>query len=77
MRKWQQGDRFKPLGMKGEKLISDFLIDHKVPQTAKENCFVLADHTGTIMWLIGWRISNTYAITEQTKNVLKIIYKPI
>ncbi len=26
IRKWQEGDRFKPLGMRGSKLISDYLL---------------------------------------------------
>ena len=31
VRSRQEGDRFRPLGMDGKKLISDYLIDEKVP----------------------------------------------
>ncbi|MBJ7428676.1 MAG: tRNA lysidine(34) synthetase TilS, partial [Bacteroidia bacterium] len=42
---WQQGDRFKPLGMQGTKLISDYLIDKKINQFEKEKCLVLTSKT--------------------------------
>ena len=28
LRKWKSGDRIQPLGMKGNKKVSDILIDH-------------------------------------------------
>jgi tRNA(Ile)-lysidine synthase len=35
VRTWQEGDRFRPLGMSGQQKISDFLIQQKVPLNKK------------------------------------------
>lgn len=76
IRKWKNGDRFFPLGMKGEKKISDFLIDVKMNRLDKQNQFILADGE-KIIWLIGKRIDNRYRITNKTKKVLQLCWKPI
>ncbi len=71
MRRWQQGDRFKPLGMKGEKLVSDYLIDQKIPLSEKDKVMVLTSED-QIVWLVGHRISNDFKITEESPKVLHI-----
>src|SRR5690606_26082442 len=71
LRKWQTGDRFVPLGMRGQKKVSDFLIDQKVPITEKENGWVLLSGQ-EIVWLVGYRISDRCKITPATKNILQI-----
>jgi len=71
LRKWQYGDSFVPLGMKGRKKISDFLIDEKVSILEKENTWVLLSNN-EIVWLIGHRISDKFKITDSTLNVLKL-----
>lgn len=71
IRKWQVGDSFVPLGMKGRKKVSDFLIDEKVSLLEKGKTYVLLS-ANEIVWLIGHRISNHYKITEDTIKVLKL-----
>jgi tRNA(Ile)-lysidine synthase len=71
LRKWQQGDKIKPLGMKGSKKISDILIDNKIPLHEKENVFVL-ESNNEIIWLIGKVISDNFKITSKTKEVFRI-----
>lgn len=75
LRKWQNGDKFYPLGMKRKKKVSDFLIDIKMSRLGKENQLVLADGN-KIIWLVGRRIDNRFKITEKTKKVLKLCWKP-
>lgn len=75
IRKWQAGDKFIPLGMKGEKKVSDFLIDIKMSRLDKQNQYVLADGK-KIIWLIGKRIDNRYRITDKTKKVLELCWNP-
>ena len=68
VRAWQQGDSFKPLGMKGNKLVSDLLIDLKVPLTSKGSVKVLiSDHK--IVWVIGHRISEEFKVSDRTRKV--------
>jgi tRNA(Ile)-lysidine synthase len=71
IRKWKLGDRFIPLGMKGSKLVSDYLVDQKVDRFEKENVFVL-ESDGKIAWIIGYRISHEFRITAKTKQAIVI-----
>lgn len=69
IRKYQNGDKFKPLGMKGFKKVSDFFIDNKFSIYEKENTWLLLSGE-SIVWIIGYRIDNRYKITENTKKML-------
>lgn len=72
----QNGDRFKPFGMKGSKLVSDYLTDCKRSLFQKHNQHVVCASTGEIAWLIGERIAGTYAIDPQrTKRVILFSWK--
>lgn len=75
LRKWQTGDYFIPLGMKGMKKVSDFFIDQKMSLVEKNNTWLLTSGK-EVMWIVGSRIDNRFKVTEQTKEVLKIIYRP-
>jgi len=71
VRKWKVGDRFIPFGMEGSKLVSDFLIDQKVNRFEKDRVYVLESER-KIIWLIGYRISDEFRITEKTETVLVV-----
>ena len=70
LRKWQAGDRFHPLGMKGSRLLSDFLKDLKLTTSQKENVCVLLTAGGEIVWVIGFRIDERFKVTDKTKTIL-------
>lgn len=72
IRKWQQGDRFRPLGMKGSKLLSDFFVDQKMTTRQKEECQVLTTADGQIVWVVGRRIDDRFKISENTKTILLV-----
>lgn len=71
IRPWQEGDWFIPLGMKGKKKISDFLVDKKVPLHLKKTTSVLCSGND-IVWVIGQRTDDRFKITEATQQVLRI-----
>lgn len=71
LRLWKHGDSFQPFGMKGRKLVSDYLIDTKASQKEKENQFVLLS-AGRIAWLVGRRIDDFFKIDGNTSRVLYV-----
>ncbi len=71
LRQWQEGDWFIPLGMKGKKKISDFLIDKKTSLNLKKNIFLLTSQDA-IMWVVGQRADDRFKLTETTKKILKV-----
>jgi len=68
----QEGDRFSPFGMKGSKLVSDYLTDRKRDYLQKASQHVMTDCKGEIIWLVGERTSETYKIDETTQEILEI-----
>ncbi|WP_317897240.1 tRNA lysidine(34) synthetase TilS [Aurantibacillus circumpalustris] len=66
------GDKFKPFGMKGFKLLSDFLKDEKLSIPKKESCKVLVNGNGDIIWVIGHRSDERYRVNSNKKNILKL-----
>ncbi len=71
VRSWQQGDSFTPLGMKGQKKLSDFMIDSKIPVNLKKEVLVLTSGE-KVAWIIGHRIDDRFKITSNTSKVLKL-----
>lgn len=71
LRGWRNGDRFQPLGMKGTKKVSDFLINIKLPLPDKQNVWVL-ESGGEIAWVVNHRIDERFRVTENTARILFI-----
>jgi len=76
LRNWKKGDWFIPLGMKGKKKLSDFMIDKKIPLNLKKRILVLLSK-GSIVWVAGQRIDDRFKISSKTKRILKIIYQEL
>ena len=68
----QNGDTFHPFGMKGKKLVSDYLTDRKKNFFEKQSQLVLEDAKGQIIWVVGERTSELCKIKEDTKKILYI-----
>lgn len=69
IRKWEKGDYFIPFGMKGKKLVSDFMTDSKFSLLKKEQQWVLSCND-QIAWLIGERTDNRFRIDDSTQKVI-------
>ena len=67
----REGDAFIPFGMKGRKLVSDYLTDRKVNRLKKAETFV-ATCGDDIIWLIGHRSDNRFRVTDATTRILKL-----
>ena len=70
----RQGDRFRPLGMKGTRLVSDFLTDLHLSVIDKRRQLVLCDAHGNIVWLVCLRMDDRYKVTDDTSNTLKLSF---
>ena len=72
LRPVREGDRFVPFGMKGTKLVSDYLTDRKKTLFQKRRQLVLTDATDAIIWLVGERSDNRFRITASTAKALVV-----
>lgn len=68
----RNGDRFVPFGMKGSKLVSDYLTDRHRSLNEKRNQMVVEDADGRIIWLAGERTDNRFRVDAATTEVLII-----
>lgn len=66
-----EGERFRPFGMKGTQLISDFLTNQHRSRIEKALTLLLTDDVGPV-WLAGERTDERMRITSNTKMVLRI-----
>lgn len=64
-------DRFVPFGMKGTRLVSDYLTDRHRSRVDKLAQLVVCDQEG-IVWLCGETITQRVAISEQTREICEI-----
>lgn len=71
IRSWKEGEKFVPLGMKGKKKVSDFMIDNKIPLNLKKTYKVFTSGE-EIIWLVGMRLDDRFKITDKTKKVYQI-----
>ena len=71
IRRWQKGDSFYPLGMKGLKKLSNFFIDNKISIIEKKEIWILLSDN-KIVWIIGHRIDNRFKISPETQQILRI-----
>lgn len=68
----QTGDRFQPFGMKGSRLVNDYLTDRKCSIFEKRRQLVITDTDNRIIWLVGQRTDQRFCVNDATKSVLLI-----
>ena len=54
----------------GKKKLRRFMIDEKIPEDERDRIPVLADGDH-VLWVIGYRISDYYKITDETEHILE------
>ncbi len=74
IRKRKEGDYFKPINSKGSKKLKEFFIDSKIPREIRDSIPLVAKES-EIIWIVGYKISDKFKVTENTKRVLKLSYK--
>ncbi|MGQ9584614.1 MAG: tRNA lysidine(34) synthetase TilS [Anaerolineae bacterium] len=75
LRARRPGDRFRPSGMDGASvLVREFMINIKLPSQVRGRWPLLCSGE-EIVWVIGWRVDETYAVTEGTRDVVVVRLK--
>lgn len=72
VRQATKGDWFIPFGMKGRKLLSDYLTDRKMNLFDKEKQLIVENASGQIIWVVNERTDNRFRVSENTTSVLTI-----
>jgi len=67
----KDGDRFMPMGMLGNKKIKDLFIDLKIPKSER-NEIPLICFGNDIGWVVGYRVSEKFKVSKDTKNIMQI-----
>jgi tRNA(Ile)-lysidine synthase len=76
MRSWREGDRIRPLGMRGSKKVQDIFVDAKLARERRASV-PLFDCAGEIVWVPGYRIARDWEIIDETKPALQIYVERI
>jgi tRNA(Ile)-lysidine synthase len=71
----RRGDRFRPLGMAGEKKLQDFLVDERVSRAERDALPLVCGPPG-ILWVVGRRIAEWAKVGPGTARVLRLRARP-
>jgi len=77
LRTRRKGDYFTIQGKDGKMLhksLKDYMITEKIPRNERDELLLLAEDSHVI-WLIGYRISEYYKISRNTKHILQVQLK--
>jgi tRNA(Ile)-lysidine synthase len=69
----REGDVFKPYNSNGTKKLKEYFIDNKISRELRDNIPLVAKGS-EIIWIIGYKISDKFKVTENTKKVLRLEY---
>ena len=74
IRNWQEGDRFKPLGMNGmSKRVSDLLQANKLSAAEKKRTWII-ESNGQIVWVVGLRGDHRFGAKVSDEHKVKLTY---
>jgi len=72
LRTRRSGDRFRPQGMAGQApRLTDWMINAKIPRAWRDSLPLLVAGDGEILWVCGWRVSETATIRPTTRQVAR------
>lgn len=71
VRSWRHGDRLRPFGMNGTRLVSDILSDRKIDLDAKKNVAIVTKGD-TLLWVVGMRRSAYYPVEDDAEDIVRI-----
>jgi tRNA(Ile)-lysidine synthase len=70
VRNRRPGDRFRPLGLDGEKKLQDFFVDRKVARRLRDGVPLIVDDSDRIVWVAGYGIDEAFRVTDASQAVV-------
>ena len=75
VRNRRPGDRFRPVGVGGQKKLQDFFVDRKVPRQRRDTVPLVVDERDRIVWVAGFGIDEAFRVTDPTQAVIMLELK--
>jgi tRNA(Ile)-lysidine synthase len=69
VRAWREGDRMRPLGMRGTKSLQDLFTDSHVPRSLRRELPIVLS-AGTVAWVPGVAVAEDFRLREGSRAVL-------
>lgn len=76
VRTWRQGDRIRPLGMRGSKTLGDLFADRAVPRSQRHRVPILVAG-GEVAWVAGVAVSDDFRLSADTEQAAVITARPV
>jgi len=77
VRNRRPGDRFRPVGLGGEKKLQDFLVDRKVARRLRDGVPLIVDDCDRIVWVAGHGIDEAFRVTDASQAVVVLKLRPV
>jgi tRNA(Ile)-lysidine synthase len=76
VRNRRPGDRFRPLGLDGQKKLQDFFVDRKVERQERDGVPLVVDGADRIVWVAGHGIDEAFRVTDASQAVVILKLRP-
>jgi tRNA(Ile)-lysidine synthase len=77
VRNRRSGDRFRPVGMDGQKKLQDYFVDRKVARADRDRVPLVVDQTDRIVWVAGYGIDEAFRVTDDAEEVIILTLKAL
>lgn len=77
VRNRRPGDRFRPVGLDGQKKLQDYFVDQKVARALRDRVPLVVDETDRIVWVAGFGIDEAFRVTDPTQAVIILKLKAL
>ena len=77
VRNRRPGDRFRPVGLDGQKKLQDYFVDRKVARAQRDTVPLVVDDTDRIVWVAGFGIDEAFRVTDPAQAVIILKLKAV
>ena len=75
VRNRRAGDRFRPIGLDGQKKLQDFFVDRKVARHERDVVPLVVDDADRIVWVAGHGIDEAFRVTDASQAVVILKFR--